>query len=274
MNLYCIVFSPTRTSAKIAEAVAFGINSISNPDIHIIDVTHEICSGIKFTKNDLVIISAPVYGGGMPPIAKKRMDSVLADRTPCVLISVYGNRAFEHSLSDMAEFATDKGFIPVAAGAFVGEHSYSTPDTPIAAGRPDACDLAEAEAFGQAIAGKLKAGDISAIDITALKDIPSPDSSLANFRTFVMDYQRQQKESPKKILPVVDAELCSRCGICVESCPTQAIGEDCISVDAARCIKCCACVKICPENARTLESPFAPVLSANFNIRKSPVWTV
>ncbi|MBJ2189716.1 MAG: 4Fe-4S binding protein [Muribaculaceae bacterium] len=41
-----------------------------------------------------------------------------------------------------------------------------------------------------------------------------------------------------------------------------------------KCIKCCACVKSCPEGARSLSSPFAPVLSANFSLRKSPIMKV
>ena len=42
------------------------------------------------------------------------------------------------------------GFVPVAAEAFIGQHSYATPDRPMAEGRPDARDLAGAEAFGAA----------------------------------------------------------------------------------------------------------------------------
>lgn len=45
--------------------------------------------------------------------------------------------------------------MPVAAGAFVGEHSYSTPATPIAQGRPDARDLIAATAFGAQVREKL-----------------------------------------------------------------------------------------------------------------------
>ena len=89
-----------------------------------------------------------------------------------------------------------------------------------------------------------------------------------------MGYQRAQKENPVKLLPEVDTELCNVCGTCVDVCPTGAIADDCLSLDASKCIKCCACVKSCPAEARSLRSPFAPVLSANFSERKEPVWMV
>ena len=89
--------------------------------------------------------------------ARERMSAIRGCDTKCVIVAVYGNRAFENALTDMDTFASSLGFMPVAAAAFVGEHSYSTADNPIAVGRPDAADLAEAERFGHNIALALKA---------------------------------------------------------------------------------------------------------------------
>ena len=48
------------------------------------------------------------------------------------------------------------GFTPLSAGAFIGEHSYSRPNMPVAAGRPDADDLQKAEQFGRESLKKLQ----------------------------------------------------------------------------------------------------------------------
>lgn len=275
MKLHSLIFSPTGTSARIADAVITAMgNTMNRHEIEICNTTLAGTVPLTFGTDDIVVIAAPVYGGRMAPIAKQRMAAVTAASTPCVLIAVYGNRAFENALNDMAEFATSLGFIPVAAGAFIGEHSYSTSSYPIAQGRPDRLDLQEAAELGTAIGKKLLNNDLTRVDTTTLHDQPSSQQSLANFRNFVIGYQQQQKEAPKQYLPVVDDSICTGCGECVSVCPTAAISDDCREVDASKCIKCCACVKSCPEGARSLFSPFAPVLSENFNARKSPVWTL
>jgi hypothetical protein len=53
--------------------------------------------------------------------------------------------------------ASFDGCIPIAAGAFIGEHSFSSDKRPIALGRPDQHDLSQAEAFGRTIKEKLDA---------------------------------------------------------------------------------------------------------------------
>lgn len=271
MILHTITFSPTRTSSRIAEAIASGMLDISSCGTLTHDLTYLSDTVCSIPSDDIAIIAAPVYGGKMAPVAKTRMAGFKAQGTPCILVAVYGNRAFENALNDMADFVRSLGFIPVAAGAFVGEHSYSTAETPIASGRPDADDLLAAGSFGRTIGSRLRDGSLEPVDTALLHDIPSPVESIDNFRSFVMDYQRQQATAPRQYLPEINTDICDQCGVCVDICPTGAIGDDCRSLDASLCIKCCACVKSCPSQARTLHSPFAPVLSRNFSAPKAPV---
>lgn len=272
MKTTIIYFSPTGTSAGIAAAIARGLGDCM--EVEMIDVTKTAVGRRRFDSTELLIAATPVYGGHTPAIVRERMAAIAGDSTPAVAVAVYGNRAFEKAVTDMADFLSERGFIPVGGAAFVGEHSYSTASTPIAAGRPDARDLADAEAFGRAIAAALASGTCSRADLSALADEPAAPESVENFLAFVRGYQKSQAENPVRLIPDHDPKLCEGCGVCVEACPTGAISPDGFLTDAARCIKCCACVKSCPDGARTLNSPFAPVLSANFSARRSPVWII
>lgn len=160
----------------------------------------------------------------------------------------------------------------MAAAAFVGEHSYSTPETPVAAGRPDAQDLARAAEFGAAVRKKLAAGTPAPVDAAKLKDVHTPLVPMLRFIRFVVGYRRRQKKNPVVYLPACDADRCTHCGRCAAICPTQAIARgDEAHTDPARCIRCCACVKGCPVGARSFHTPFAAALARSFTRRKQPV---
>ena len=110
-----------------------------------------------------------------------------------------------------------------------------------------------------------------AIDVTRMKRPPSPVLSVLRFMYTALRIRRRQKKNPVPVMPVTDAGLCTHCGRCVRMCPTGAIekGRE-LFTDSGLCIKCCACVKGCPSSARTLESPYARVLSECFSKRKAP----
>ena len=141
-------FSPTGTSRRVAEAVGRGLNCAQTV---VCDATHDAVS-VAAERGDAAVFAVPVYGGHAAPLALRRLDAVRGDGTPAVVVVLYGNRAYEHAACELADFVAARGFVPVAAAAFVGEHSYSTARWPIAAGRPDGDDCAEAEAFGRVVA--------------------------------------------------------------------------------------------------------------------------
>lgn len=273
-----VVFSPTGTSKKIAAAVARGVASrageapAESAALKTIDLTHTAPQSATLPADTVAVIAAPVYGGHVAPTAVKRLETLRGAGTPAVIIAVYGNRAFEKAAAELAELAARQGFVPVAAAAFVGEHSYSTDANPIAAGRPDAQDLAAAAAFGTAVRKKLDAGDLAPIDARKLKDVRTPLLPMLRFIRFVVGYRRRQKKNPVVFLPAGSADRCTHCGRCAAICPTQAIARgDEAHTDPARCIRCCACVKGCPVGARTFDTPFAAALARSFTRRKPPV---
>ncbi len=272
MKVYSFSLSPTGTSAKILCGINAGISEALGIDVNYSDVTVKSVDSVSFDPEDIVIVSGPVYGGKIAPIVKQRLKCLKGNGARCVVVAVYGNRAFENAVSDFASFMSEKGFMICGIAAFVGEHSYSTAETPIAQGRPDIKDIEDAYVCGQEIARKVMEKRLCRVDPASLKDEPSPVESLTNFKNFVMNYQREQANSPKMYLPQVDLSLCDECGTCYEICPTEAISPDYHDTDTAKCIKCCACVKNCPQGARSFYTPFAKPLSENFKLRKSPKW--
>lgn len=223
-----------------------------------VDLTHTAGKTLTLPADTAAIFAVPVYGGHVAPAALERLQGIRGAGTPAVVLAVYGNRAFGTAAAELA--------------AFVGEHSYSTPDTPIAPGRPDAGDIAAAEAFGAQVREKLAQDTLVPVDAAKLRAPRTPLLSQLRFIRFVLGYRKRQKRTPVALLPKGDAGRCTQCGRCVAICPTQAITRgDELHTDPARCIRCCACVKGCTFGARTFETPFAAVLARNFARRKPPV---
>ncbi len=142
-----IYFSPTGTTQTVLESIAQGI---AVEDVEHINLT--LPEGAQQTippfLDELVIVGAPVYGGRLPVDAIERLKQLKGSNTPAVLIVLYGNLEFEDTLMELKNLALELGFNPIAAGAFIGEHSFATEDVPIANGRPDSLDGQKAIEFG------------------------------------------------------------------------------------------------------------------------------
>ena len=61
----------------------------------------------------------------------------------------------------------------------------------------------------------------------------------------------------QSLIPFFDRSLCKKCGLCIESCPENALAESAdnrtISVDSERCIGCGECVAVCKNRAVRLK---------------------
>lgn len=261
-----VYFSPTHTSAKVAKAIAKGFGNI---DSEVFDATRKEVS-LKAEKDSLTIVAVPVYGGHIAITARHRLEMLEGNGTPVIPVVVYGNRAYEEALKELAALLEEKGFVPVAGATFIGEHSYSTDKKPIAKGRPDGNDLAFAENFGKALSVKinnLSDAESGKVDVAKIRKPKQPFFKLLGFVFNVLRLRRSGKPMP--VTPLTDESLCKHCGACVVACPVAAIEKGREEVtNASRCIRCCACVKVCPHKARTFDTPFADLLSKYFVSQK------
>lgn len=234
LTAHLIYFSPTGTTQKITTSIAQGLGA--KRFVHY-DVTLPGSNVEKVLSDGVAIIGIPVYAGRVPELCLQRMQTIKAKDLPCILVALYGNREFEDALVELRDFTATKGFKVVAAGAFIGEHAYSTQERPIAAGRPDSQDLLLAEQFGQQVAAKIKNGKLNTPDIAG--NVP---------------YKERLKLGG--VTPKTVRGKCTLCGKCAEVCPTGVITvSERVVTEADHCIMCCACVKTCEVDARTFNHP-------------------
>ena len=222
-----VYFSPTHTSEKIARAIGEGIGMPRRIET---DLTLDEETSPIDIHDELTVLAAPVYGGRVAPAALQRMRRLKGNGSPAILAVVYGNRDYEDALIELRNVAASLGFIPLAGGAFVGEHSFSTPELPIAEGRPDEADLQKARLFGSESLSKWQ--DVG---------------------------QAEELHVKGKCI-----EVCPTHAIHISD------DRERIETEVDRCIKCCACVKACPNRARVFYSPFATILHEKFSTRREP----
>lgn len=239
-TLNLIYFSPTATTQKVVRGIGQGIGIESIKEYNI---TSSDCNfKTVLDKNSLTIIGIPTYSGRLPISAIERLKKIKANNSAVVIVAVYGNRAFDDSLLELKDIADNCGFKIIAAGGFIGEHSFSTSEKPIAKGRPDELDLIKIKEFSEKIKNKINT--LKTNNIISEVEIPG------NFP------YKKRPESRPLISPESNNQVCNRCGKCVEVCPTNAISiiDNKVITNKELCIWCCACVKSCPMYARYFDN--------------------
>lgn len=236
-NVNALYFSATGVVGKVVKEIAKGLSEDFNE--YNITLPKSRDKNLIFNEKDIVVVGAPVYAGRLPKLVADYFEkNIKGDNTFVVLVAVYGNRAYEDALVELKDIFEERGFIPVAAASFIGEHSYTSK---VATGRPDEMDLNIARDFSVKIKEKVsKVKDINDIEYLFVQgNVP---------------YQ-ERKEFPESS-PDTD-ENCIKCGICAKFCPTSAISfEDYITIDSKKCLACCSCIKRCPVDSKSMNSEF------------------
>lgn len=230
-SVSALYFSPGGSTRSVARSVAGGISGEARD----FDFTSR-AEAAAFGERDLVIIAAPVFGGRIPEVFSRFLDSVSAKGAPAVVLAVYGLRAYDDALVELADRAKARGFRVIAAGAFIARHSMA-PE--IAAGRPDEADREAMAAFSRAVRDKLASDDLS-------------EPAIPGNRPY-------KSYGGVPLHPSANRQRCLKCGKCARECPVGAIPADQPwKTENAKCITCMHCVFTCPNFARGLN----PVLLA------------
>ncbi len=221
-----IIFSPTGGTEKTARAFTQNQTDVETIDLSAAD---EDRSRYVFSSDDIVLIAMPSFGGLAPHIAVERLKQINGGSAKCIVMAVYGNRDYEDTLIQMADAAEECGFRVIAAVAAVAEHSIMHQ---YAHGRPDDTDREHLADFAERVEKKIRSNHLTKPNIPG---------------------NRPYKKAGKVgLVPKADSS-CTKCGVCAEACPVQAINKASpATADGKKCISCMRCVAICPQKARSV----------------------
>ena len=245
-RVVAMYFSPTDTTKKVVQEIAGVLASNLKCEQSVVDFTlpearENIQTIQTFSKEDLVVFGTPVYAGRVPNVLLKYIHTIQGGGALAVPVVLFGNRNYDDALAELQALLGEDGFLPVAAGAFVGEHSFSRI---LGAGRPNKEDMALIDKFAEAIYEKLSKNGIpeSFQPLEVGGEYPSKGY-----------YQpRDCQGNPvdiRKVKPKT-SEKCDDCKLCAKVCPMGSISYDDVREFTGICIKCGSCIKKCPMGAK------------------------
>ena len=101
MKVLQMIFSPTGGTEQVADIITekwrMPVNKIdlSNAEIDY--------SALNLEKDDIAVIAVPSYGGRVPALATERISKIHGNQMRCIIVCVYGNRAYEDTLIELNE---------------------------------------------------------------------------------------------------------------------------------------------------------------------------
>ena len=101
MNVYELYFSPTGGTKKAADLLTDAL-APKAAQVNLTD-SKTAFSDLALTAEDLAVIAVPSYAGRVPAVAVQRLAAVKGNGARAVLVCVYGNRAYEDTLVELAE---------------------------------------------------------------------------------------------------------------------------------------------------------------------------
>lgn len=148
-KIYTAYFSPTGGTKKAALALT---SALADTDgFTEIDLSLPALAQYTFAADDIIVVAVPVFGGRVPAFALQQLTALHGQNTSAIAVAAYGNRAYEDALLELSDSLTSQSFRVIAAAAVLSEHSMLRS---IAAGRPDADDLAQFTDFAKKISAK------------------------------------------------------------------------------------------------------------------------
>ena len=243
-KIWAVYFSGTGTTRRTVERIACGLAEKLSLPVEKVDFSRPPVrqQELRFDAADLVVLGTPVYAGRVPnvllPFLQKKIAGGDALAVPVVL---FGNRNYDDALIELRNILAADGLHPVAAAAFVGEHSFSRV---LGQGRPNETDEALMDEFAAETADLVRR-------LPAAPEKPVAVRGQEPLRLYYTP--RDRAGNPINILkvkPKTDMTRCGGCGFCAEICPMGSIDPTDVSAVRGICIKCCACVKGCPTGAK------------------------
>lgn len=234
MEVTIIEFSPTGGTHKVAETLAQALGEVR--------ATIDLCDrklafeAFEVSADSIAVVAAPAFAGRVPELAAQRLRAVNGNGAKAVAVAVYGGRAFEDTLVELADLCTEANMQVIAGVAGLAQHSILPQ---YATDRPNELDVEALQAAAQQIA-----------ELIAKEDAGVP----------ALPGERPYKKAGGAVLVPKTSSACTQCKLCAQNCPAGAIDiDDCKKTDKKLCIGCMRCVRECPEQARSVSSVMTAV---------------
>lgn len=244
-KIHAVYFSPTGTTETVITHIVKSITALL-PEVATGVKDFTLPSGRKeipdIRKSELAIVGLPVYAGRLPNLLLNYLTAWHSDGAWVVPVVVYGNRSYGDALLELHDILNHRGFHPIAAAAFVGQHSFTAR---LATGRPDREDLAKAEQFAAEIVRRI-------LQARAFAGVEIPGQGAPDYGGYYKPKGRDGEVVNFLKAKPVTTDACIDCKRCIKVCPMGAIEPDRPSEVSGICIKCNACVKQCPVHAKRL----------------------
>ena len=243
-KIWAVYFSGTGTTRRTVERIASGLAEKLSLPVEKVDFSRPQVrqQELRFDAADLVVFGTPVYAGRVPNVLLPFLqEKIVGGGALAVPVVLFGNRAYDDALMELRNILAADGLHPVAAAAFVGEHSFSRT---LGQGRPNENDEALMDEFAAKTADLVRR-------LPAAPEKPVAVGGQEPLRPYYTP--RDRAGNPINILkvkPKTDMTRCGGCGLCAEICPMGSIDPTDVSAVRGICIKCCACVKGCPTGAK------------------------
>lgn len=242
--IHLIYYSPALSTRKIARQIGKAIDK----DIKEYDITQGCEENLNFSEEDFVLFAVPVYAGRVPALAAEIFSEIKGNGTPAIVVCVYGNRDYEDALLELKNISLSNGFVPIAGGVFIAQHSIFPS---VGASRPDNVDVIKITEFGEKCSegySKYVSRDLKIDELHVKGNFPYRDPSAV------------------PLYPTGDSQ-CDNCGTCVKLCPVEAIPNDNpLETIQELCISCARCVVVCPEGSRAFRGDFYESVREKFEM--------
>ncbi|MFW9989421.1 MAG: EFR1 family ferrodoxin [Candidatus Odinarchaeota archaeon] len=244
MNVLIIYFSQTKNTEKIAYKIQKGILKSGNQCniVKIKDVDVEILKNF-----DMIGLGTPTFFYREPrnvEIFNKKLPK-LVDKH-CFLFCTHGS-IIGNTFFRMAKALKNKSFIIIGTFDTYASSSIQFYPTPMhTEGHPDKIEFKQAYNFGKEICSvseRIREGEVNLI----------PEFKYISDTWWARESERLTLDVLRKISPEfkINIEKCTKCLICQESCPADAIDVEKKPPEIQKegCIFCWGCEKVCPVGA-------------------------